>query len=210
MPGMNGIEFLQRVKDDYPDTVRIVLSGFADAHLIVESINKGEVYRFVPKPWNDDELKATLRQCLDQYDILFQNRDLARRTEEQNRELQSLNSRLESMVEDRTYALRLAQEILEHLPVGVVGISCDAEIVLVNAPAREALPSLASAVPGTPIESALPGETADAITECLAGCEGECPLRLAGNGHPYEALLKPLEVRGSARGHVLVMYPRTS
>jgi len=56
MPGMTGVEFLQKVKELFPDAVRVILSGYADVGVIVDSINKGEIYRFLTKPWNDEEL----------------------------------------------------------------------------------------------------------------------------------------------------------
>jgi len=210
MPSMDGIEFLQRAKETHPDSVRIVLSGFADAQLIVESINKGEVYRFVPKPWNDEELKATLRQCLDHHDILFQNRELTQRTEEQNKELQRLNEQLEDMVRERTYSLQLAQEILENLPMGIVGISNEAEILLVNSAARQALPCLLGAIPGTEIGTVFASDAARTIEEAMASGAREVPLQLADNGTRYEALLKSLDEAATARGNMLVIYTRST
>ena len=54
MPSMNGIEFLREVRAYWPDTIRIVLSGYADTTAIVQAINEGQIYKFIPKPWNDD------------------------------------------------------------------------------------------------------------------------------------------------------------
>lgn len=62
MPDMSGTEFLTRVRDLYPDTVRMVLSGYTDLATITDAINKGAIYRFLTKPWNDDELRANVRQ----------------------------------------------------------------------------------------------------------------------------------------------------
>lgn len=73
MPEMTGVQLLQKVKENYPDIVRVVLSGYSDANTIVESINKGEVFRFMLKPWDDEELKSVIRQCLEQYDVIRQN-----------------------------------------------------------------------------------------------------------------------------------------
>ena len=54
MPAMNGVDFLREVCRRWPDTVRIVLSGYADTAAVVAAINDGEIYKFIPKPWNDD------------------------------------------------------------------------------------------------------------------------------------------------------------
>ena len=67
MPVMNGVEFLKAVYERWPETVRIVLSGYADAGAIVAAINEGHIYRFIPKPWNDDELRVTIQNCLERY-----------------------------------------------------------------------------------------------------------------------------------------------
>lgn len=64
MPGMSGVEFLQKVKSLYPDTVRIMLSGHTDFHTVTEAVNKGEIYRFVAKTWSSSHLRANIRQGL--------------------------------------------------------------------------------------------------------------------------------------------------
>jgi DNA-binding NtrC family response regulator len=61
MPDMTGTEFLARVRDLYPDTVRMVLSGYTDLATITEAINLGAIYRFLTKPWNDDELREHIQ-----------------------------------------------------------------------------------------------------------------------------------------------------
>jgi EAL domain-containing protein (putative c-di-GMP-specific phosphodiesterase class I)/CheY-like chemotaxis protein len=61
MPNMTGIEFFSRVKDLYPNTVRIMLTGFAELNTCINAINRGEIYRFFTKPWNDDELRDNIR-----------------------------------------------------------------------------------------------------------------------------------------------------
>ena len=67
MPEMDGVAFFKEVHDRWPDTVRIVLSGYADTAAVVAAINEGQVYRFIPKPWNDDELKVTIAKAVDLY-----------------------------------------------------------------------------------------------------------------------------------------------
>ena len=169
MPGMSGTELLGQVKERSPDTVRVILSGYADMSVVVDSINQGEVYRLLAKPWNDDELKTVIRQCLEQYDMRAQNRELLEKTRAQNEELQRLNERLEEMVAERTQTLRLSQEILEELPAAIVGISREHEIVLTNETARQAFPPLQAAFPGTDMEEVLPDAIVPTVTACLDG-----------------------------------------
>ena len=61
MPDMSGTEFLSRVRDLYPDTVRLVLSGYTDLETITEAINQGAAYRFLTKPWSDNDLREHIR-----------------------------------------------------------------------------------------------------------------------------------------------------
>jgi ActR/RegA family two-component response regulator len=63
MPDMNGTEFLERVRDLYPGTIRMVLSGYTDLAMITDAINRGAIYRFLTKPWNDDELREHIRDA---------------------------------------------------------------------------------------------------------------------------------------------------
>ena len=67
MPEMNGTEFLSRVKEMYPDTVRIVLSGYTDLRSVTEAINRGAIYKFMTKPWQDDELKTEIAAAFRRY-----------------------------------------------------------------------------------------------------------------------------------------------
>ena len=60
MSDMSGTEFLGRVKMLYPDTVRLVLSGYTDLNTVTDAINRGAIYRFLTKPWNDDDLRVTV------------------------------------------------------------------------------------------------------------------------------------------------------
>ncbi|HSX60725.1 MAG TPA: EAL domain-containing protein, partial [Tahibacter sp.] len=63
MPDISGTEFLSRVKDLYPDTVRLILSGYSDFASLTEAINRGAVYRYVAKPWDDEELRRMVREA---------------------------------------------------------------------------------------------------------------------------------------------------
>ncbi len=176
MPGMSGTELLGQIKERCPDTMRVILSGYADISVVVDSINQGQVYRLLAKPWNDEELKTVIRQCLEQYDMRTENRELMEKTQAQNEELRRLNERLEDMVAERTQTLRLAQEILEELPVAIVGISCEHEIVLTNETARRDFPPLQGALPGTDMDEVLPGAIVPAVSACFAGTSTSEPL----------------------------------
>jgi two-component system, probable response regulator PhcQ len=76
MPRMSGLEFLQRVREDYPDTIRIMLTGHADTDTVIQAVNGSEVYRFLTKPWQDDDLKLILRLASAHLDSMRENRRL--------------------------------------------------------------------------------------------------------------------------------------
>ncbi len=63
MPGVSGVEFLSRVKEMYPDTVRIILSGYTDLTTVTDAINRGAIYKFLTKPWNDDEIREQVQEA---------------------------------------------------------------------------------------------------------------------------------------------------
>ena len=68
MPNMTGTEFLGRVKTLYPNTVRIVLSGYTDLQTVIDAINEGSIYRFLTKPWDDQALRAAIREAFAQHE----------------------------------------------------------------------------------------------------------------------------------------------
>jgi response regulator RpfG family c-di-GMP phosphodiesterase len=157
LPGMSGEALLKQAQAGSPDTTRILFSGHIDVELIRTAVNAGEVYRFITKPWNDDELVQAVRLGVERHQLLHRNRALAQRAEEQNRQLKRFNGELEAMVAERTaalevrnHALTLSQEVLDGLPVAVIGIAPDGQVALANALARRLFPRL------------MPGETADA------------------------------------------------
>lgn len=68
MPEMSGTAFIKKVKQMYPGIVRAMISGYADMSIIVEAINEGEVYRFIPKPWKKEMLIRIIEECLVYYE----------------------------------------------------------------------------------------------------------------------------------------------
>jgi EAL domain-containing protein (putative c-di-GMP-specific phosphodiesterase class I)/FixJ family two-component response regulator len=87
MPDMSGVEFLSKAKELYPDTVRIVLSGYTDLKSITDAINRGDIYRFLTKPWDDEMLRASIREAFQHYKLAIDNRRLALELREANKAL---------------------------------------------------------------------------------------------------------------------------
>jgi signal transduction histidine kinase len=109
MPGMNGVEFLSRVKAQVPRAQRIMLTGQADQQAIEEAINRSEIFRFISKPWNDSHLVLTVKSAFEQYALQTENERLLRVTQQQNEELRRLNAELETRVALRTHLLSQAK-----------------------------------------------------------------------------------------------------
>jgi response regulator RpfG family c-di-GMP phosphodiesterase len=139
MSGMTGVEFLSEVKTRYPDTVRIVLSGYTELNSVTEAINRGAIYKFLTKPWEDDLLRAHVGEAFQRYEMKRENVRLARELQAANESLLRMNHELEQRVEDKTRevlhnlnVLQVSQEVLERLPVAVIGIGDDGVIAIAN------------------------------------------------------------------------------
>ena len=91
MPGMNGAQFLQEVKKRSPDTIRIMLTGHANTDAVMGAINEGAVYKFILKPWNDDDLRITVALALEQFDLISRNKSLRAENEQKSKEISALS-----------------------------------------------------------------------------------------------------------------------
>lgn len=139
MPGMTGVEFLSNVKVLYPDTVRIVLSGHTELNAVTDAINRGAIYKFLTKPWEDDLLRANVEEAFQRYEMKMENIRLEQELRKANKQLLIINQDLERSMEQKNYEsmlnlnmLQLSQEILEYLPVAVIGAGEDDLIAISN------------------------------------------------------------------------------
>ena len=204
MPETTGIEFLQEVKRLYPTTVRVVLSGFADLSTIVEAINQGEIFRFLTKPWIDDNLKADIRQCFRHYEIVQENHQLFELIKEKNEKLEEMNAYLERQVDERTQFLQMSQDILEQLPQPVIGISADKQIIMVNTAAAEKFTELSLFFPGTPMDELIPESVCKMIEVTLNSAKNYSG-SVAWNGTDCNIVIQPLVSENCARGLILTI-----
>jgi response regulator RpfG family c-di-GMP phosphodiesterase len=106
MPGMGGAEFLEKARAVAPDALRIILTGYADVHAAVDAINRGGAYRYLAKPWDEEALLAAIREAVDKYRLLQENRRLQDIVRKQNDELKEWNQNLNRRVLDQTRQLR--------------------------------------------------------------------------------------------------------
>lgn len=113
MPEMDGAAFLEQVCLRWPDTMRLLLTGYADINAVIDAINRGGIYRYITKPWDDNDIVLTVRQALERQAIEQENKQLVALTKRQNEELKALNSSLEAKVEERTVELKSANDRLK-------------------------------------------------------------------------------------------------
>ncbi|TAK91375.1 MAG: response regulator [Burkholderiaceae bacterium] len=113
MPNMSGAEFLQHVRTRDPNIVRILLTGFSDLVSTVEAINKGEIFRYISKPWDDREILMIVKQGLDTKRLVEEKRCLEQKVQEQNAQLREWNTKLENKVHARTKELHQTMQFLE-------------------------------------------------------------------------------------------------
>ncbi len=139
MPEMSGVELLSIVKERYPETLRMILTGYTDIDTITQCVNQGQIYKFFLKPWDDSQLLLEIRQALEYRKLLQANARLNETIRTQNAELKRMNDHLEELVEERTRelklqnaALELARDILEEIPFPILGVSSEHLIVWMN------------------------------------------------------------------------------
>jgi signal transduction histidine kinase len=108
MPNMTGIQFLEKTIPEFPDTIRMILTGFTDIEALIDAINTGRVYRYITKPWDENELRITLKRALEAYELSQQNKKLIE-------DLIRINKELDQKVEERTQELKQANERKDEL-----------------------------------------------------------------------------------------------
>ncbi len=208
MPGMTGVEFLHRARALYPDTLRMVLSGYTELQSIIDAINEGAVYKFLTKPWDDERLRGHVADAFRQKEMADENRRLARQVANANADLASLNERLERLLgQQREQAELLAtsagsmRDVLDELPTGVLGLDADGALAFVNREAERLLPRLAALL-GDPAAGLLPAEL-------LAPLAAEQPLscRVLLEGRFFDVLTRALPGGSARRGRLLMLLP---
>ena len=113
MPMMSGTEYLKAVRERWPDSFRIVLTGFADMDSMVSAVNEGGINAYLSKPWDDMQLIQTIRGGLERKHLVDERNALLALTARQNDELTFLNEGLEDAVRARTAELKQSSAFLE-------------------------------------------------------------------------------------------------
>src|SRR6266550_4107204 len=106
MPEMTGVQFLQHVKAPHPDATRLLFTGYADIHAVIDAINQGNVYRYITKPWDPDELQTIIREACERHDLIVQRRVLMDQLEKTNAELREANDLKAAFIQVASHELR--------------------------------------------------------------------------------------------------------
>lgn len=88
MPEVTGVEFLQSIIKKYPDTIRILITGYSDINAVKEAVNKGQIYKYIEKPWDNEQLKIIIEKAYEVYDLRRQNKELTEKLIRANGQLE--------------------------------------------------------------------------------------------------------------------------
>jgi EAL domain-containing protein (putative c-di-GMP-specific phosphodiesterase class I)/FixJ family two-component response regulator/GGDEF domain-containing protein len=144
MPGMLGADFLRKAKQLYPDTIRIMLSGYTELQSVTDAVNEGAIYKFLTKPWEDELLRGHIADAFRLKEIADDNERLHLEVRGANQELAAANRRMEQLLHEKQrqisrdeISLSVARELLQHLPLPVIGLDDAGMIAFVNGAAEQ-------------------------------------------------------------------------
>ena len=123
MPGITGVELLEQVRAKYPDAMRLMFTGYADIRAVVEAINRGNVYRYITKPWDPDELMAIIREACERYDLIAEKKQLVSELRGKNMELERANAELLRSDQLKSAFIRVASHELRTPLTILMGIT---------------------------------------------------------------------------------------
>jgi signal transduction histidine kinase len=119
MPGVTGVELLHKIRGEHPEAIRLLFTGYADIRAVIDAINQGNVYRYVTKPWDPEELQTIIREACERYDLLAERKkllsDLIAKNEQlakANRELHDANALKTAFIQVSSHELRTPLTIL--------------------------------------------------------------------------------------------------
>lgn len=113
MPEMDGVQFLEQVRQRWPDTVRLLLTGYADLASTVDAVNRGEIYRYISKPWDDDDIVLIVHDALAHKALERENKRLSVVAMRQNADLIASHANLEALVAQRAIELTAVNDDLQ-------------------------------------------------------------------------------------------------
>ncbi len=193
MPKMNGVTLLEKAMEIQPDTARILVTGYSDIQAVIDAINEGNVYYYIHKPWEPEDVRLIIRQAIDRYNLVQTNRSLVAEIEETNRRLSDENLLLiqdaekrysfdqiigESPIMNDVFILmrKVIPTDTTVLILGETGTGKElvARAIHTNGPRKTGMfvPQNCAALPDTLLESALFGHKKGAFTDAVSDKKG--------------------------------------
>jgi len=127
MPGMTGVEFLKNIRGDHPEAIRLLFTGYADIKAVIDAINAGNVYRYLTKPWDPDELQAVVREACERYDLIAERKQLIEDLKINNEKLEKANKALSEASALKSAFIQVASHELRTPLTILLGLSDLAE-----------------------------------------------------------------------------------
>jgi two-component system NtrC family sensor kinase len=209
MPEMNGGEFLREVCQRWPETIRLVLSGYADIGSVISAINEGEIFKFISKPWRENELKDAVRDALSKYRTLEEMRTLAEEALAANMKLFDEQLGQFDDLQQRVLDLEFALDEAKQFQSAFRATSVPMFVLVKDSGTAKANRAACELWPDTAGEAALPQELVARITEFL---DDTSPLTsqdwiLPLKGGRWRVLIDPITGDLSERAVVVAINP---
>ena len=204
MPGMLGADFLRAAKDLYPDTIRIMLSGYTELQSVTDAVNEGAIYKFLTKPWDDDSLRGHIAEAFRMKETSDENERLNLALRTANHEMALTNRRMEELLRQNQQqitrgeiSLNIARELLECMPLPVIGLDEEGMVAFVNSAAEAVFNNVA--ILGSEAQYALPELFASDTLG--SGSSHEAQL----GGQRYKVAIHPMGLRSASRGSLITL-----
>ena len=201
MPGMLGADFLRKAKLLCPQTIRIMLSGYTELQAVTDAVNEGAIFKFLTKPWDDHQLREHIAEAFRLKGIDDDNVRLNEQLREANLALAAANAAMQALVRQQQHqisrdevSLGIARELLQFLPLPVIGLDDEGMIAFINAAAANLFERGAAL---------LGNEAALVLPQLFDG--QDTPRLVAINGQPYVVAVHPMGLHSRSRGSLVTL-----
>jgi CheY-like chemotaxis protein len=203
MVGMTGEDFLRQAKMLQPDNVRMLLTGYLEINTVARTVNEGSVYKFLTKPWNDEQLRATVADAFIYKEFSDENRRLTQELAETNQRLQLLLEEKQQRIQIEENALKVLHEVTQLLPLPLLGVDDNGMVASTNEAAQHLFVAHTLML-GCQLSTLLPSD----VLQGLQNGKGDAPTFIAADGKAYTLLCRPLGLHSQASGKLIIFMPQ--
>ncbi len=206
MPGMIGADFLRAAKALYPDTIRIMLSGYTELQSVTDAVNEGAIYKFLTKPWDDAQLRGHISEAFRLKEIADDNERLNLELRTANHALAATNRKMEDLLRQKQLqitrdeiSLNVARELLQFVPLAVIGLDDEGFVAFVNGAAATVF-SQRGAILGN--------EACIVLPELFpGGVEPGSSIDADIGGRHYQVVAHAMGANSQSRGRLITLSP---